>query len=366
MHVTAKAMPGISGAAGRSGLWAGLLLLGAMAGCQSIGPATVPQDRLRYGDAVTRTTNEQMLLNLVRQRFMEPAVFLDVSNVVASYSFGAGGRLGIDVVPRARIGDTASAGIEASVLEAPTISYAPVTGDRLAKLLLRPIPAEAVFGLVASGARADFLLRLSLQSIGPWRNGGVGGAPRPADRAFDELIESFAALAQGGLLDLRRDETAPSDGPPRFVLALPPTVGPLAAHRSRIFEHLELDSGRSEFGLAVSSRERSPRRIAVSSRSLNALPGHLSSGVEIAPSDVEEGRATRRPAQEPPPMRVRSAEAPPAAGESTLVVKHRDRWYWIDDRDLDSKRSFMFLLMMASLVESGAIPQVPLLSLPTR
>lgn len=198
-------------------------------------------------------------------------------------------------------------------------------GERLVQQLLRPIPPEAVSGFVASGARADFLLPLALQSIGPWRKAGAGGAPLEADRAFGELVDSFAKPSQGGALDLRRGAAADPEAPPTFVLALPPIDGELAAERGWVYEWLGLDKARSEFLMVVSSRERAPDRIAVTSRSLNALLGYLSAGVKVAESDLAEGRAVRRSRRDPPPLRVRSAAEPPAAGEAALAVRHRER-----------------------------------------
>ena len=48
------------------------------------------------------------------------------------------------------------------------------------------------------------------------------------------------------------------------------------------------------------------------------------------------------------------------------ILQYRGHWFWIDDRDLGSKRMFRFLLMFASMAESGASPQGPLLTIPAR
>ena len=37
------------------------------------------------------------------------------------------------------------------------------------------------------------------------------------------------------------------------------------------------------------------------------------------------------------------------------AVKYRDHWFWIDDRDMRSKRTFAFLMILFSLTETGGM-----------
>ena len=60
--------------------------------CTSFGPRHVPVDRFNYNQAIGRSANEQMLLNLVRLRYREVPVFLAVSSVLTQdvYTGGVG------------------------------------------------------------------------------------------------------------------------------------------------------------------------------------------------------------------------------------------------------------------------------------
>src|SRR6516225_12383063 len=59
----------------------GLLL----AACSSIGPATVPHDRIDYGSSIGNSWKEQTLLNIVKLRYGDIPIFLEVAQVIAGY-----------------------------------------------------------------------------------------------------------------------------------------------------------------------------------------------------------------------------------------------------------------------------------------
>jgi hypothetical protein len=62
-----------------------LCLLAGLSGCASIGPATVAQDRFDYVTAISDSWKSQMLFNLVKLRYGDAPVFLDVASVINQY-----------------------------------------------------------------------------------------------------------------------------------------------------------------------------------------------------------------------------------------------------------------------------------------
>ena len=75
-----------------------LLLIAALfslTGCSAMGSRRMPADRFNYNAALAQSTREQMLLNIVRSRYLEVPVFLTVSSVLTQYeydgSIGVGG-----------------------------------------------------------------------------------------------------------------------------------------------------------------------------------------------------------------------------------------------------------------------------------
>src|SRR4051812_35617135 len=75
----------------------GMSLLLLVASCASIGPSTVPRDRIDYITSVAESWKEQTLLNVVRLRYGDAPSFLDVSSVISAYAFqgqiAAGGQI---------------------------------------------------------------------------------------------------------------------------------------------------------------------------------------------------------------------------------------------------------------------------------
>jgi len=128
----------------------------AIAGCSrttKLDPIVVSYD----------TTTEQsiaklLLLNIARARHNEPMHFTQISNVVATYRFSAGG----GIVPAAT-GDIgwlpmpiANVGVE----ENPTISISPMQGEEFTQRLLTPFPEQKLTLLLRQGYDVDTLFRL--------------------------------------------------------------------------------------------------------------------------------------------------------------------------------------------------------------
>jgi hypothetical protein len=65
-----------------------------------------------------------------------------------------------------------------------------------------------------------------------------------------------------------------------------------------------------------------------------------------------------------PLIRIESSPERPA--EAFLAVPYRGYWFWIDDRDMGSKRLFTFLMFVFTLVETGGKEGAPVLTIPTQ
>jgi len=127
-----------------------LLLATTLAGCVSVGPGTVARDRFDYINAISDSWKSQTLLNLVKLRYGDAPVFLDVASVINQYGFQ--GTLGLSGSwlqnPTSSSQSLTAQGI---YLDKPTITYLPMSGERFARnLILIRFQDEPKYGRVGA------------------------------------------------------------------------------------------------------------------------------------------------------------------------------------------------------------------------
>ena len=339
-----------------------------LAGCSSLGPPTIARDRFDYVSSISESWKRQMLLNVVKVRYSDTPVFLDVTSVINAYGIEGTISLGGQATPAGREGDTfASLGGSAVYQDHPTITYAPLSGDKFSRSVMTPIPVTGILALVESGYPVDVVLRFCINSINGLENtrGGLS-AGRAGDEEFRELLEL-----------LRAEQTA--NGPPvysaekrrEFYLYLRrPADEASRARQRRIVELLGLQPGRAEYPIRYGVRKGEPGEVVIQSRSMLQVLADFASYVDVPPEDVAEGRAypTHRTPEDlarfPPLVAVRNAASAPE--NAYVSVKYRGRWFWISDRDYRSKGALSFLMLMFSLTESDASASAPVLTVPAR
>src|SRR5436190_21842568 len=102
-----------------------------LVGCKSLGPQTVPRDRSDYASAISESWKRQALLNIVKLRYMEPPIFVDVGQIVAGYTLETSVSSGGSFPETNNFGgNTASLAGSARFTDRPTITYTPLTGNR--------------------------------------------------------------------------------------------------------------------------------------------------------------------------------------------------------------------------------------------
>jgi hypothetical protein len=118
-----------------------LPLLLAFTGCAPLGPPTVSRDRFEYTNAVAESWKRQMLLNILKIRYGDAPIFLDVTSIINQYSLETElrGTLGWSNPPSADRQELAGTG---RYYDRPTITYAPLSGEKFARNLMTPIPAR--------------------------------------------------------------------------------------------------------------------------------------------------------------------------------------------------------------------------------
>ena len=74
-----------------------ITVLLTLCACSGIGPKTIPRDRFDYNAAISGSWKEQTLLNIVKLRYADMPLFVEVASVVSGYTLeGSANVLGSD------------------------------------------------------------------------------------------------------------------------------------------------------------------------------------------------------------------------------------------------------------------------------
>lgn len=342
----------------------GALSLLALAGCVSVPPERVSTARMEYGQVIAESWKRQTLLNVVRLHYADVPMFLDISTIINSNTYG-GNTTASAELPNVKDPNVLRLGTGNTWSNTPTVTYQPLMGERFTKSLLQPVPPSSVFQLMQGGWSVEMVLRTVVSSINGLRNNsaGVGADPR-----FNELVETLARIQRTGGLGIRVE---PRQGGSAVVIVLPrDNVSPALIEDSRrVQQLLGLDNSGSEFEIAYGLFPRSGSEVAMLSRSMLELMLELGFGIDVPEADVKAGRVLpgRRQADSAPytPLtRIHSGAEAPA--DAYVAVPYRGHWYWIDDNDLASKSTFTFLLILFSLAETGQGAAAPVVTVPSR
>ncbi|WP_421567176.1 hypothetical protein [Stenotrophomonas sp. PD6] len=332
-------------------------------GCTSIGPKSIPRDRIEYSTVMGDSWKEQTLLNIVRLRYVDAPVFLDVSSVISSYTVEGQ----VDLRGNFFGGSTPnnqSLGGYGRYTDKPTISYTPLTGEKFSRSLLQPIPPVAVFSMIQAGYPADFILRATVRGMNGRYNRATGVNHRPAEPEFEALAEAMRRIQLSQGLGMRIERR---DGQDVTLLFFHGASDPaLQADIATVVRLLGVTPPLDEITLTYGAIPRNSKEIAVQTRSMLEILIEFADGIDVPADHIARGRTypgtlqSAAAAENPPLALIHSGTERPA--QAYAQVRYRDAWYWIDDTDLRSKRAFTFMMMFFSLAETGVSPQTPVIT----
>ena len=344
-------------------------ILGFLNGCASIGPETVARDRFGYADALSESWKRQMLLNVVKVRYADAPVFLEVSSVINQYLLETEfqGGLSWNAFSPAR---SESLSGRSKYADRPTITYQPLRGEKFARSLITPIPPSALMSFIQSGWRADASLMACVQVVNGIYNRRAGGLKQsPADPDFYNLAASLRKIQDSKALGIRIIEKK-GEKPATTLFFRKKGIDPdTKAEIDALKKLLGLNPELNEYKIVYGSHARDDKEIVMQSRSMLEILLDLGAYIDIPPTHMAEQRATPNikdtdAAAGPFPLiQIQSnAEKP---DDAYVAVQYRGYWFWINDRDFQSKRMFSFLMFLFSLAETGAPDEGPVLTIPT-
>jgi hypothetical protein len=383
----------------------------ACAGC-SIGPRALAPDRIRYNEAVKTSGEEELLLNIVRLRYTDTPSSLSVTSLADQYEVtrnlgltpfftaDAGGMSfgGYRSVVLPNFSVTRSS--------RPTLTYTPQDDQAFTQRLFTPLSLEALASLSKTTWPLATVFRLWLENMNWVSNAETASGPTPREppeyAEFLNGIEALQRLTDRKLATIfveERDEPVADELPANKMTAAAavqaakdgfeyrkdkdgnwrlirkktqPTLrfdesvkgDPDFATVCRVFG---LDPARTTFDLTHAKLDPYFKdatkgkldKLDLETRSLLQVLFFVSHGVDVPAPHTVRGIAPQTAGPDGAPFdwnavvgglfKVHFAEGkhPPACAH--VAVRHKGYWFYIDERDRDTKATFTLLLELSRL-----------------
>ena len=341
------------------------IFLMLLCGCQSsFGPGALKNTHPAYNQVIANTHDQEMLLNLVRLKYRDKVVFLNINSVTASFSMGAD--IGVDAeLPwdfdedGVRLGDgrVIKPNVGMSYSQSPTISYALLQGENYFNSVLTPIPIESLLMLTQSGWRIDRVFALCVERINNLLNAPTASGPTPADephyKKFKRMLELLYQLQIAGLIEIGSELDEKNK---RKVMVL---LEPDPDYKS-ISDELKSLLGVSQkldyLQVNTDFLHQTENQLDMRTRSVAGVLNYLSQNIEVPERHKEAGLVTITKTKEGKEfnweetpagtiLKVRSRKRG-KPDNAYVSVPYRGAWFYIADNDLNSKSTFKLLNLL--------------------
>jgi hypothetical protein len=375
-----------------------------LSACTLRGPMFTPVSHAAYNEAVQQGEQREVLLNIVRLRYLDRPEFLAITSISSQMHFEAQASL------TGTFGDDQDLGTNllvpgASVAysESPTVIFTPQAGDEFIRRLASPVGLGSIYLLTRYGWRLDRTLRLILAEVNGIRNLATREAMTPDDvetaRQFDRITAELQALYERHLIDVDVAErwTSLSERIPadrisaddllkaavenyrfgydaetqtyaledrvrRYMIRVSPEAV-ASPEVAALAARLGVRPGQASYDIDSAELPEAPPRTAVmvKMRSMLSTMVYLSRGVDIPETDPL--RSILGSNSLDGVFRVVSSEKQP--NDALVAVPYRGRWFSIEANDVESRRTLGLLSSLLRLeVGAGGSQNVPVLTLP--
>jgi hypothetical protein len=192
-----------------------------------------------------------------------------------------------------------------------------------------------------------------------------------ADPEFIHALELFAQLQSAGTVGMRVEQDAQKNQTTVLTIRTASVSEETVAKGRELRKLLGIAPDANEVKLVFGPVAANDHELAMQTRSLLHVLTLLAAQVEVPPEHVTQGRAAPGAAeaeqQGAPPVRlarIQCSKDKPA--DAYVAVQYRNHWFWIDDRDLKSKRAFAFMMMLFTLADNGQKEGLPLITIPAQ
>ena len=405
---------------------AGIACFALLQACTTVGPKLYESSFNDYNDAIRRTSDGQMLTNLVRLRYFDTPVFLQVSSVNASFNVGADAGASV-AIPE---GSPNNYGVNlgGSVSESPTISFSLPESGKYYGRLLSPLSAKQIGSLLLGGFDTETVLLTSVRGMNGLKNMSAEFENTPEENAsFDDYKEALSLIQKlrgQGLMDLelagkQTDFSSPQtigDSTPLSKVALLATTMYANANNFELVKYdddlwqahqyykvmamrfapaskdspdaqrlKELLRLQDRYSFAIEEEElvnaEKPRgilgqspgaldpsvtwaEIGIRGRSMMEIMQVASKKVQIPAEHASRGMAFVDSNQGTERDKGLIIRSSKEEPDHSLRIRYRDYWFYIEDGDLESREQFALMNALFAVV-GGTVPgATPVMTIP--
>jgi len=179
-----------------------------------------------------------------------------------------------------------------------------------------------------------------------------------ADPRFLRVLELMRKIQDADAVSMRVEQDAEKHQSTVIAIRSPQISEQALADSRKLRQLLGLSPDATEFKLVFGATAANDRELAIQTRSLLHILTLLAAHVEVPAEDVARhvaspgiNEADKQGAEPVSIMRILSSKTKPA--QAYVTLQYRDHWFWINDDDLKSKRTFAFMMMLFTLTDTA-------------
>ncbi|MFQ6723506.1 MAG: hypothetical protein ACLRFH_03845 [Opitutales bacterium] len=352
---------------------AAILLLG---GCQStpVGPRALRSSQHKYNQAIVQNSDEQLLANIVRLRYRDNPIFVDVTQMVQNVGFDStldnnwekgvwGSSFSGKVSGKLGLSDKNSA----------TNTYSQLNGKDFVAKMMTPIQLPIILSMFESGWRPERVFNLCVERINNLYNAPTASGPTPVFApeyaGFFRFSELLDRLERNHLIELGEENDVNFSDLFMHIKAKPAFEKEIAE-----FKRLaDLNPDANKFKLKSDFAGMSSSKLVMRGKTLLGIFFFLSQGVEVPQADKDAGLVTVTKNADGTEfdwspifnklLKVQFSEGTTRMRPENAYVayRYRGKWFYIADNDLESKSTFMMLSQLFTLQSAKYNKSEPIL-----
>jgi hypothetical protein len=324
------------------------------------------RDQLDYGYSIGANWKNQMLANIVKMRFVDMPVFVDVGTIVSGYSLETtlNGSLGFGNSFTG--GNVQGVGAQGKFTDRPTITYMPKTGNDYLRSIIEPVSPKSLLALIQAGYSSELLFTWTVEAINGVHNwSATARNTRSADPEFFEFVALMQELQNLGAVGFELKSNPETGQSIIFVLNKEGLAESTLQKSQRVSEIIGLEPGMDRYQVIYAPFRSSSETLSIQTRSvlqmLTAMAGFIDVPEELASfalTGYDLSQTSRRP--------FRVLSGPKRPKQSFAQIKYKDYWFWIENTDLLSKGVFTLMLFITTLTNQSGDQRAPVLTIPTQ